>query len=315
MRIINKVFSIIVIAICLYAVVLIVSDFSKLRDHLTNFKMDYLPLILLIVPTSWVALFVRWHLLLRNLGVKIPIKSNAAVYFSGFALAITPGKLGELVKCQIMKDKFDIPRSTTAPLVIVERLYDLVGAVAVAIIGIWALGLGQYIIIFSALILVFIFTLFRSQKFFKKFLSIFDRFKFIAKFTNQFSESHETIQKSTSGKIIITSSILTTIYWSVEAIGVYLVVISFGIDSLGYLDVLATYVSSLILGAASLIPGGIGVAEGSMAGLFNYQGIKLSSAIMLVILIRFFTIWYSVFVGFVALKLSGGFSIFFNSEK
>jgi uncharacterized protein (TIRG00374 family) len=139
--------------------------------------------------------------------------------------------------------------------------------------------------------------------------------KITSKFVEPLSQSYDSIQKSTRGKIVIFSSALTMVYWLVESMGVYLIVISFGIDKLSYYTVMSTYASSLILGAASFIPGGIGIAEGSMAGLFSFQGVELSSAFALVVIIRLFTIWYSVIVGFISLKLSGGFSMFLSSEK
>jgi uncharacterized protein (TIRG00374 family) len=99
------------------------------------------------------------------------------------------------------------------------------------------------------------------------------------------------------------------IYWLIESIGVYFVIVSFGFDSINYFDVVSIYSSSLILGAASFIPGGIGVTEGSLIGLLNYQGIPLSTSFVLVVFIRFFTLWYSVIVGFIAFKFSRGFSM------
>ena len=70
-----------------------------------------------------------------------------------------------------------------------------------------------------------------------------------------------------------------------------------------------TYATSIILGVASFIPGGIGVSEGTLIGLLSLQGLTISSAVSLTIFIRIFTLWYSVLIGFVALKLSGALSL------
>ena len=70
------------------------------------------------------------------------------------------------------------------------------------------------------------------------------------------------------------------------------------------LSIISSYSSSLIVGALSFIPGGLGVAEGSLIGLFSLQNIDFSEAIVIVVLIRFFTLWFSTIVGFVALKTS-----------
>jgi uncharacterized protein (TIRG00374 family) len=305
----NRFFFLIIGAIALYAIFLIIADFSVLIDKLANFKIQFVPIILVIVAISWLALFARWILLLKNAGIVLPLKENLKIYFAGFALAVTPGKFGELVKSQLMKKNFDVPRTITAPLVLVERLYDLVGAVAVSLLGIWVLGLGVYVILAASIILVLFFLLLSSRKLFNRFIPIFGKTKFTARFLKPLSESYEIVRSSSRGKVAVYASLLTMIYWLIESIGVYFVILSLGIDLVDYFEVVSIYTSSLILGAASLIPGGIGVTEGSLVGLLNFQGIELSEAFILVILIRFFTLWYSVGVGFVALKLSGGFSL------
>jgi uncharacterized membrane protein YbhN (UPF0104 family) len=58
----------------------------------------------------------------------------------------------------------------------------------------------------------------------------------------------------------------------------------------------------------SFLPMGVGVVEGSLAGFLNYEGIDISIALTLVILIRIFTRWYGVIVGLIFMKLIGGFS-------
>jgi len=315
MQIIQKILLVIVGTIIIYAGFLFVSDASKIIDSLRNFELKYLPIILLIIPASWVFLFLRWHYLMKNIGIILPIKKNILIYFSGFALAITPGKFGELIKSEILKKEFSIPRTSTAPLVIVERLYDLVGGVVVAIFGMWALGYGIYAIVGAGIFLIIAFLLLRSHKLFHKTIQILNKIKFTAKFTTSISESYDTIRTSIGIRIIVIASLFSVLYWSIEAIGVYLIVLSLGVEHLSYFDVVATYASSLILGAASFIPGGLGIAEGSMVGLFSFQGVETSVAVILVILIRLFTMWYSTLVGFIAMKFSGGFSLFTKSTK
>ena len=68
-----------------------------------------------------------------------------------------------------------------------------------------------------------------------------------------------------------------------------------------------------MLGFLSFLPMGLGVVEGSLASFFSLQGVSVSLSLTLVVIIRLFTRWYGVAVGFVALKLSGGLK--FNEEK
>ena len=58
----------------------------------------------------------------------------------------------------------------------------------------------------------------------------------------------------------------------------------------------------------NFIPRGIGITEGVLAGLLTTQGIDISTALILSVMIRVLTLWFSVCVGFIALKFAGGFS-------
>lgn len=302
----NRFILVIIGAIGLYAVFLMISDFSLIVTKISNFRIEYLPLILVIIPCSWLFLFLRWNLLLKNSNVNIPQKESFKIYFAGFALAVTPIKFGELIKSQIMKTKFNVPHKTTSSLVLVERIYDLVGAIAVSFIGIWLIGIGSYIIAIALSILILVFLIISSRRIFEKFVDLVGKIKFAQKFTQPLSNSYEIIRASTRSKIFVTATITTSAYWLLESLGVYFILVALDINELGYLNVVSTYTSSLILGAVSFIPGGIGVVEGSLVGLLNYQGVEITETFMLVVLIRVFTLWYSVIVGFIALKLCGG---------
>ena len=65
---------------------------------------------------------------------------------------------------------------------------------------------------------------------------------------------------------------------------------------------ISIYSSSLIIGAISFIPGGVGITEGSIAGLLTLGGIELSVALVLGIMIRIFTLWFGVGIGFYLFK-------------
>ncbi|OLC36377.1 MAG: hypothetical protein AUH84_01635 [Thaumarchaeota archaeon 13_1_40CM_4_38_7] len=308
----NKIIIVIIAAIALYAVFLLMSDITALSKQVIKFRFQYLPIILILVPSSWIPLFIRWRFLLGNSGIQVPWKENLKIFLAGNALAITPGKVGDLVKSQLLKSKFDIQRTRTAPIVLVEKVYDLVGAVAASLFGVWLLGIGAYIILVASSILVIAFVLISSSSMFKKVLGLLSKFKFASKILLPLSESYEVVRSSCRGKVATVASLLTVCYWMMESLAVYFVLVAFGVDTLNYFNVVSTYTTSLILGAASFVPGGIGVAEGSLVGLLSLQGVKISSAFTPVVIIRLSTLWYAVGVGFLALKLTGGISV---SEK
>ena len=315
MKIINKIIVIIIAVVGLYAAFFIASDIRTVYDKITSFKIEFLLIIIPLVTTGWFVLFARWHLLLINSKILIPKKDSLLIFFSGFALTIIPGKVGELIKSQLLKTKFQVPRSKTVPIVMLEQLYTLIGLVIVSFFGIWFFELGAYVLGFFTALLIFAFILISSKKVFNKLIAIFEKRKFTSRFVEPLSSSYDIIKKSTKGPITFYASALTTVFWLIEAVVVYFVLLAFGVDNMEFLMVIPTYTTSLMLGFLSFLPMGLGVVEGSLASFFSLQGIEVSLSLTIVIIIRIFTRWYGVAVGFVALRLSGGLTFDEESAK
>ena len=308
MKLENSIILILVASIGIYGIFLFASDFNIISEKISNFKIHYLPLILLLVTVSWIPLIIRWHFLLKNCEMQIPFRKSIIVYLSGSALQITPGQIGELIKAQILKNLFNIPRTKSAPIILVEKVYDLIGAIIASIIGIIILELEIYLILFAILVLALIFFFMYYKPAFELFLGKISKTKFFSKYTENISESYEIIKKVTTPKVAIRSIFLSITYWFIVSTAVYYTLLAFGLDILNYLMVLSIFTTSTILGAITFIPGGIGVTEGTIAGLFVLEGIHMSTALVLSVLIRIVTLWYNVGIGFIALKLSNGFS-------
>ena len=294
--------------VVLYIVFLIVSDFNVIHEKIFDFKTDYLPIILLLAPLSWFIVFFRWHLLLKNSNIIIPKKENFKIYMAGFAMSVTPGKVGELIKSQFLKSKYGVSRKNTLPIIISEYFYHMVGVLAVSILGVYYFEFSLYVIILTSALIITTLTIISSETFFKKFLNLISKRNFLKKYVSPISDSHIILKKSTRGKIFIISSGLSIAFWLTEVLIVYFVFLSFNILNFEFFKIAAIYTTSLILGMLSFLPMGVGVVEGSLAGFLNYEGIDISIALTLVILIRIFTRWYGVVVGLIFMKLIGGFS-------
>ena len=76
----NRFFLVIIGAITLYAVFLMITDFSLIASKISNFKIIYLPIILLIIPIGWLSTFIRWNFLLKNSGISIPVRENIKIW-------------------------------------------------------------------------------------------------------------------------------------------------------------------------------------------------------------------------------------------
>ncbi len=306
MKIGNKILIIVIVVICLYATFLIASDINTVYDKISDFKIEFFPIILLLVTSNWFVLFFRWHLLLRNAKIFIPVKDSFLILASGFALTIIPGKVGELVKSQLLKTKFGIARSKTVPIVILEQFYTAIGIIMLSFFGIWYFELGIYVLGIFTAALVFVFVLLSSRKAFNKIVSLLEKRRFTSKFVEPLSSSYDAIKNGIRGPITLYACGLSMLFWLLEAISVYFILLAFGVEVIGFLAIISTYTTSIMLGILSFLPIGVGVVEGTLTSFFTIHGIDVSLALTIVIVIRLFTRWYGVSFGFIALKFSGG---------
>ena len=294
--------------IAIYAIILIAFDVNIISEKINDFDFQYLPFIIPLIPLTWGVLFLRWNLLLKNSAIDIPLKDNFMIFISGFALGVTPGKVGELIKAQLLKNKFNIPRSKTAPLVIVERFYDFFAIAIISLFGILVFEYSIYIFTILSVGIIIFLTITSSEKLFLKFLQKIEKIKFLRNFSSELPKSFTIIQKSTRGKIFPLSIILSVIFWILDSIIAYLTLLAFGIDIIDYFVLMSIYTSSIILGVISFLPLGIGVVEGSMVGFLSLNGIEFPLATVIVVFIRFFTRWIGVMAGFLGLKFSNNLS-------
>ena len=304
----NRIIWVVIASVGLYGVFLFFSDFNIISKQISNFKYEFLPLILLLVSISWTPLLVRWQILLKKNNINIPIKKSFLLFLGGMSMSITPGHVGELIKSQLIKTIYNIPRTKTAPIIFVEKFYDLTGAIIASIIGIIILGMDASLILISVSILIVIIFLIYYRPIFEFILKRVTKTKFFSKYSENISDSYEIVRNSTTPQISSISFGLSILYWIIISVAVHFILLSFGIESISILKTISIYSSSVIIGAISFIPGGLGITEGSLIGLFSLEGIDISLALILSVMIRILTMWYSVSIGFICLKFTGGLS-------
>ena len=305
----NNIILVIVVAVAVYAIFLFISDYQKISDVVIDFRIEYLIPILSLVTASWIPLILMWHLLLKKNGINIPFRKNILIWLSGSALSLTPGQIGWIIKSQLIKTLYDIPRTKTAPVVLVEKFYALTGGIIAGIIGIIISGMDFNLVLFSITILSVIFFLIYYRPVFQYGLKRITKFKFFSKYSDNITDSYEILRNSTGPGIASICIVLAISYWILVSLAVYLTLLAFGIEGTSFLKTISIYTSSVVIGVISFIPGGLGITEGSLVGLFTLEGIDVSLALILSVIIRLVTLWYSISIGFIGLKLSGGLSL------
>jgi len=279
------------------------SDLKLISEKLQNFQLEYAFIIIPIITFSFFIRGFRWLLFLKYLKINIGIKNSFGIYFAGMAFGVTPAKVGELIKSQILKNKYSIAISKTAPIIFVERYYDLFGIAIISFVVLLFLNFETWIVLILLAVSILLLGIAQQKSISLKILNSFSKIPFFNKYVNNLITGYETIHVLLSPKIFIKSILLSKSAWIVESVGVFFIFQAFG-SSLDFSNILFIFTSSTLLGGISLLPAGIGVTEGGMLAQLLLRDIDYSFALCLVLTIRLFTLWMSVIIGFISLKFN-----------
>ena len=262
-------------------------------------KISQLSLVELIIPiilslTSYLLRFTRWRIILKQLGHKLPLKNDLIFYLSGFALTMTPGKSGETIRSAFLL-QVNVPFQTSLSAFVIERSLDLlvVGFIATFLLTPPLLSLMLFLL---ALICI---------SFVGSRLTLLERRcnklalpAILLRIVKTFSTASVTLQPAALTKY----ALLGCAAWVAQGIGFYYIVRLFTED-IDLLSAVSTYCAGLVIGAASLVPGGIGVTEGSLSWILQTQGVDQNSALLSALISRGCTLWLAVAIGCTALTV------------
>lgn len=286
-----------------YVLLILVSDVEKISEYFLQIRVEFLFLIFVLGFLAHVIKSFRQRDLLGMLGENIPLTQNMIIYMSGLSLVIIPGSIGTFIKSIYLKKIFNIPTEKSIAVIFLERYHDLLAGTSIILITLSIhFGLvSVFLIVISSILLGCLYLVIKSQKISLAFYSKILKINFISKnFPN--IGPIESFSILTKPKNMTRGLLLSILGWSVDSFAVYVVFLALNID-LGYLLTSQIYLTSLGYGILSILPGGIGVSEGVAYFLLVRQGLDLSVASSLVILMRLSTLWFATIIGIVFTRI------------
>jgi len=121
----------------------IYADVGELGDRLAGFEWWALAAALALALVNYFIRYLRWSFYLSSRDIDVPAPTSRLVFVAGFALSITPGKIGELIKSYLLRATHGIPITRTAPIVIAERVTDLGALLILGVIGVSIYGVAR----------------------------------------------------------------------------------------------------------------------------------------------------------------------------
>lgn len=296
----RNVLIVIIFAILIYLGLLFFADFDKTISSLKTFPLESFLIALFFIILSMVFKFLRWQIYTTALNLKITLTDSILVFTSGFVMTISPGKIGELLKSFLLKNKYQIPIAKSTPIIAAERIIEFLSLIFISLIGVIIYSSGLIYLLTIISILLAGILLVSSQKIRNILHNLLIKLPFIKNNEKNIEEFNSSLKKLFSIKIILKSLIISIIAWLFEFYGFYLVLSAFTNDINLVLSSFI-YSMSIIIGAVSMLPGGIGTTEGAITLLLSQNGLSENIAIASTIIIRFLTLWLSVLIGFVAM--------------
>ncbi len=282
------------------------ADARLLVDSLRSFEWHLAPAVLGLSLTGYLVRVAKWELYLSRLHVRVPLGLSALCYVAGMVMSITPGKLGELLRSFLLREARGVPVATTAPILVAERLTDVLALVLLAAVGVAASGHGVGLLIAGVALVVVVVGLLAWPAAWRLAVAITARLPVVGRLAPRLHEARRATARLIEPRTMLAATSLSVIAWGGEGLGTWLVLSAFPGVEVSLSVAVCVFALSTLAGALSMLPGGLGAAEASMVALITVVFAVTSdeqTATAATLLIRFATLWFGVGLGACALGL------------
>jgi glycosyltransferase 2 family protein len=233
--------------------------------------------------------------------------SSALVFLSGFAMGLTPGKSGELTKSYWLREIAGAeraPLARTAPIVFAERLVDGIAMLLLATSGLITFRFGGVALLLVAAMAVAAVAMIQARPLVHRVLRLIETRPRARRAAEVIETAYDSARELLTWRRLALAVGVGMLSWGGECLALYIIVLGLGAAPSLELVNQSTFAlaAGSLVGSASLLPGGIGAAEGTVAAVLDlvaHQQRDVAAAATL--LIRVCTLWFGVGLGAVSL--------------
>ena len=302
-KIIRRLIAGLIFGFLVFLGLVLVGDIRQVSGQVLAFQWSYYPLVLALTLFNYLLRFFKWHYYLGQVGIKqFPLLESAKLFLAGFPLAVTPGKVGEALKGVWLEQETGLPLTKGVSVVVAERVSDGLGLLALSTLGVIAYPRywPGFAVVLGGLTILILLIQIRPAGLWL--LELGSRLPLVKRFSPSLRNFYEGSYTLFKPRTLLVAVGIGTISWLGEGVGFYFVLKGLGIP--GGWNTLSSAVFvlafSTVIGAVSALPGGLGAAEASIAGmLVLLLGVSKDTAAAATLLIRFATLWFAVGLGLV----------------
>ncbi|MCK6506799.1 flippase-like domain-containing protein [Myxococcota bacterium] len=268
---------------------------------LATFHWPWMVPVLLLTLVNYGLRFFKWHYLLGRLGVSMPLVENLWNFAAGLAMVISPGKAGELLKPYVVRARTGAPMARTIPALVAERLTDGIAMLILAGLSVttYAGDKIHYLTVPAALVIGGLAVL-SSTRLSTTLLHLLGRLPLLGRVAHKLEEMYLAMRTCLAPLPFLLTVVASIVAWGAECVGYWMVFRGLGVGA--SLDV-SVFLYAFATVAGGAMPGGLGVAEGALAGgaVALIPGLEQGAAVAAALLIRVATLWFGVLLGAAAL--------------
>jgi uncharacterized protein (TIRG00374 family) len=291
-------------AVAVYGGFAVWRGLGKMGDELARFRWWAFAAACALAMSNYLVRWLKWEFYLARLGIRgVGRVDSLLTFLSGFVLTVTPGKVGEVFKSIVLFETHGVPVARTAPIVIAERVTDVIGVVILIVFGslgfsgglLWA-GLGA-----AAVLVLLVVVSNRGLSY--ALIGVLERLPGpFRRIGPKLHEAYDSLAMMVKPSNLALPTLLSIVAWALECTALWVILRGFG-QGTGFGLATFFYATSTLAGALVPVPGGLGVTETSLQGQLQELGhVPATTATAAMILVRFATLWFAVLVGFLALS-------------
>ncbi len=271
-------------------------DAGAVADALDSLAWWRIGAVFVLVTVSYGVRFLKWEYYLRELGIRVPVRTSLVVFVSGLMMVVTPGKAGEVWKAWFLRDLRDVPVNRTASIVGAERVTDLLAVTAFAFLGVIVYEQSPTLLLGITMIFLGGLALLQWRTLCLRLLESLERIPLLSQYVDEITGFYESTYTLFRPQPLSIAIVISVAAWGLEGIALWLVLNGF-IPETSILVALFVFGLGSVVGALSLLPGGLAATEASMVGMLVVLGYSRTVAVSSTLVIRVGTLWYGAVLG------------------
>jgi uncharacterized protein (TIRG00374 family) len=288
------------LALLLYFTLITGIDAERTFAAMRKLELHWWLAILALSLFNYALRFARWHGYLYWLGDRVGVLRDGFIYIAGFALTTTPGKAGEGMRSLYLV-RHGVSYAHSLAAFFAERFIDLLAIALLSMLVLIAFSNYIWWVVVPLAALAALLFAIRQRR-------------LLLKMQQRTANPQGKLQNLMHGAVsawdkafallgrkpLYAGLAVGVVAWAAEGVSLY--VIAHGLDiELAFFTAIGIYAVSMLVGALSFIPGGLGSTEAVMVLLLKLSGVDATTALAITLIARVATLWFAVVLGLISL--------------